>query len=73
MHALLHGEFLDALRYNYFNLFALPYLSLLAVAEWGLRGERRERWRRTLARRELVLAYLSLFLFWWVLRNVLGI
>lgn len=70
VHALLHGEVGQALRYNPFMLVSIPYavgvvLSTMWASPWA------KRMRAALLHRNVVLAYVVLFVAWWVLRNIL--
>ena len=70
VHALLHGEVGQALRYNPFMLVSIPYavgvvLSTMWASLWA------KRMRAALLHRNVVLAYVVLFVTWWVLRNIL--
>lgn len=70
VHALLHGHFVQAARFNFFLLLALPYLLALFVSDYCLRGETQRRWQRVTHSMVLILTYLVLYLVWWVVRNI---
>ena len=73
LHALLNGRPAEALAYNYFFIFSIPYATALVVAA-GLKGfGRGERFIRVAESPILSRVYIVLFFVWWVLRNVLGI
>lgn len=68
LHALLHGQWLAAFRYNPFLLLSIPYLLLVAYTTWGGTG-RAARWRGSVQHPKVVLAYLTLVIGWWIVRN----
>ncbi|MDE6444628.1 MAG: DUF2752 domain-containing protein [Muribaculaceae bacterium] len=71
LHALLHGDFLGALRCNWFIIFSLLYLGgVLATRRCSPRWQSLHNffWGRTGAA-----IYITLYLLWFVIRNVLGI
>lgn len=72
VHALLHGHVLAAVRFNPFLLLCIPYVVLLAVAEWCLGAVRRSRWQHVLCGRKCVYLYLIAYVAWGVVRNVIG-
>lgn len=71
LHALLHGQWAEAFRYNYFLLVVLPLSLLLG---YGVAcPERTPRLRRAL-RHPLFLTLLGLLVIgWWILRNSLDL
>lgn len=73
IHAALHGHFAEAIRYNYFLAYSLPY-ALLLLAGWvGAES----RWARTLVRithnHRVVWGYVVAFLLWMIVRNIINI
>lgn len=73
IHALLMGHPLEAIRYNYYMVFALPYAMLFGV-EWVMTdGPRRERIARVIENRWMVGFYVVSFLAWLIIRNILHI
>ena len=72
-HALLHGEVLTALRYNYYLAYSLPYAALFVV-EWLMpQGRTRDRLAGIIESRFAVWFYVVTFLIWFILRNMLKI
>ncbi len=69
-HALLHGEWDKAWRFNPFLVYSVPYLLAVMLTEWVWRGERQDRWRRVVEGRWAVGLYLVLFCVWGVVRNL---
>ena len=69
-HAALHGNWADAARYNFFLLYALPYLLALVLTEWCWKGERQEKWRRIFESSAALKFYIFSFCVWGVVRNL---
>lgn len=69
-HAALHGHFIEAARYNFFLIYALPYLFILILTEWVWKGRRRERWRRIFESGTAIKFYIISFFVWWIVRNI---
>jgi hypothetical protein len=72
-HAVLHGHFAEALAYNYWFTFALPYLLAVIVEKWILRGTWQKRAEAIVEHRYLIYTYLITFFVWLVVRNIIGI
>lgn len=70
VHAFLHGHILQAARYNLFLLVGVPYLAVVFISDYLMRGETRRRWQRVTHNKWLALTYVALYLIWWVVRNV---
>ncbi|MEZ3518508.1 MAG: DUF2752 domain-containing protein [Muribaculaceae bacterium] len=73
LHALLHGHFAEAIRYNYFLLLSIPYLLAVAAVSWIPALHRRRRLHRVVLGPELAVSYVVLFAIWFVVRNLLGL
>ena len=71
LHALLHGEVLNALAFNYFFIISVPFFILVAIAE--IFRERVLRLYLFVHSRYTLWTYIILFFLWWIMRNVLGI
>lgn len=72
-HAALHGHLLEAARYNFFLILAIPYVVLLLLTNFF---RNRQAWQKlycVVNSPALALAYVALFMIWWVVRNVVGI
>lgn len=68
IHALLHGDVIEAFKYNALLLVAVPWISLCLYAE-----SRRVRNPRLYARLNaplLIWLFLAMVLIWWLLRNI---
>ena len=72
-HAVLHGRFAEALSYNLFFIFSIPYLLAVGLVSYIPALYRRVRLRRVVLGVPLALTYVILFLIWFVVRNLLGI
>lgn len=73
LHALMRGRWSEALHYNYFLVYSLPYFLAVVYTEWGTRGLRRQRFRRIFEGREAAYLYCVLFIVWGIVRNILHI
>lgn len=72
LHAVLHGNFAEAISYNFFLVVGIPYLLAAVIAAAGT--GRVAMWVRTrLLSPTMVWLYIILYLIWWVVRNILGI
>lgn len=69
LHALLHGEVVQAFAYNALTVLSLPYLALASVDRlyFHLKGKRLTRHRLA---PWMIWAYLGLVMAFWVLRNL---
>lgn len=72
LHHLLHGEVLEAVRYNYFLALCLPYAALCALA-YKVRIVRSALPFCSLKISKAKWFALALCCLWWVLRNVVGL
>lgn len=73
IHATLHGNFRQAIAYNYFLLLSLPYLMAVAAVSLIPPLKRRRRLVRIVAGPELAVTYVVLFCVWFVVRNLLHV
>ncbi|MGN0222742.1 MAG: DUF2752 domain-containing protein [Muribaculaceae bacterium] len=71
--ALVHGQFAQALSYNYFFIISIPMALCAVLAQWYNYGGRFNRLRRVVFHRYTLYVYIVLFCLWWVVRNLLGI
>ena len=72
-HALLHGDVLGALRFNWFLLYAVPYLLVLIAERFFLRGKWQLKIRRWAEDNRVVWSYVVVYFVWFVVRNIYGI
>lgn len=73
VHALLHGHFVEAIKYNLFLAVGLPYLFAVTVAEIVLPAEKKWRAMLILQSKYMTLGYVALFTAWMIIRNILNI
>ena len=70
VHAALHGNFLQALRFNPFIIVLVPYgVSLIYVSI--IRTPKTAQFRRILLHRTIILTYCVLYIAWWIIRNII--
>ena len=69
VHALLHGDIVTALRYNYFLAISIPYFVAVLVTTFD-RGRRMQAARHYIQHPTVVLIFLALTIVWWVVRNI---
>ncbi len=68
-HQLMHGHFLQAVAYNWWLLLSVPLaVAIVALAFRRRLGPRGELWLKW-----LIIAYVSTYFIWWLLRNLLNI
>lgn len=72
-HALLHGDVLGALRFNWFLLYAVPYLLVLIAERFFLRGKWQLKIRQWAEDNRVVWSYVVVYFVWFVVRNIYGI
>lgn len=68
LHALLHGEWATAWRFNPFALLSLPYITAVCYTSVA-NGACARRMRAVVQHPQVVMGYLVLVVCWWVLRN----
>lgn len=72
-HALLHGHLAQAWAYNRFLVYAIPWLFLVMLTEWGPSSKYLTRLRRIVVSRWAIGFYLIATIAWGISRNILGI
>ncbi|MBQ7511032.1 MAG: DUF2752 domain-containing protein [Prevotella sp.] len=73
LHAMMHGRFLEAIRYNYLLVVLIPYITLYAIQRLCLKGHAQQQWRKVLEGRTVTYALCILAPAWFVIRNILHI
>lgn len=73
IHALLHGHWAEAVRYNYFLVYAFPYALSVAFIYYLPNGELRSRLSDVLESKIAVWIYVFSFCAWFVVRNIMGV
>ncbi|MBR5655329.1 MAG: DUF2752 domain-containing protein [Prevotella sp.] len=72
-HALMHGDVLGALRFNWFLLYAVPYLLVLIAERYFLRGKWQLKIRQWAEDNRVIWSYVVVYFVWFVVRNIYGI
>lgn len=73
IHALLHGEFAEAIKYNYFMVYSVPYVTLFII-EWMMpQNKTREKLQHVIENKHVVNFYVLSFSIWLVVRNIFNI
>ena len=74
IHHFIHGEFLVAIKYNYFLILALPYVSIAIIAELLSLTKRfknvAKKSMQYIYHTRVLQAYLVITLLWWLIRNI---
>ena len=73
LNALVHGNFIQALSYNYFFILSIPYALIAVLVSWYNFGHRLDGLKRIAFHPITLRAYVVLFFSWWIARNVLGL
>ena len=73
LHAVLHGQMSEAIHYNIFLVYSLPYFFLILFTEYIVRGTTKAHLRRWVESKTAIYLYVTLFCMWTVVRNVLEI
>ena len=73
IHCLLHGNVMEALRFNAFIVVIIPFLMLMAISEWYNYHHWFDWINRFINNRYTMIALGVLTIGWWVLRNIIGI
>lgn len=71
LHALINGDVVAALRYNWFAVFSLSYLFGVLLTGWLCAPD--ARLRRIVRGRTVALTYVVLYFAWFVVRNLFGL
>ena len=70
IHALLHGNFLEAVRFNAMMVASVPLLALYGYAE--IVRKSKPRFYNKVKSTPIILTIFGLVVLWWILRNVFG-
>jgi len=73
VHALLHGNFMQAIRYNLFLVIGVPYLLAVFAGNYLLTGEKQKKVLAVVEGKALAITYVVLFFIWLFVRNYLHI
>lgn len=69
LHALLNGDTVTALRYNYFLLISIPYFIAIAITTFW-KADFIVKMRYYIQHPKVVRAILVLIIIWWIVRNI---
>lgn len=72
-HAASHGNWTEAIGYNLFLVYSLPYFLCIALTEWVMWGKWKKHCRRVFESREAGILYIILFVVWGIARNIWNI
>lgn len=73
IHAALHGNITEAIHYNFFLLFSLPY-AMSFVLIWAMpESDFRDKIKKVIENRNVVNTFIIAFTTWFVIRNLLNI
>ena len=73
IHCLLHGDMMEALRFNAFIVVIIPFFLLMAVGEWYNYHPWFDWANRFINNRYTMITIGVLTIGWWVVRNIIGI
>lgn len=73
LHAVLHGRLKEALLYNPFLVYSLPYFALVVMTACMPEGKWQKRLHNTFESRRAIILYIVLFVLWGFVRNIFGI
>ena len=73
VHALIHGQLVEALSYNYFFVVSIPLAVAVVLAEWYNYHHKLDFLRSFVHHRYTIKAYVAIYFAWWVLRNILEV
>lgn len=73
VHAFTNGRFAEAIAYNYYLVYALPYALIIAII-YFLPGSRlKQQMGDVFESKPAIWLYVVTFCIWFVVRNILGI
>lgn len=70
LHALLHGDISQALTYNYFFIFSIPYALLAIISTWYNYKHFFDKLKTVVYHRYTLNCYILLYIGWWIIRNI---
>lgn len=73
LYALSHGHVLQALRYNYFFIVSVPYAFLAVLVSWYNHNGIFKRLKVYVFHKNTLRAYVFVYFFWWIARNIFGL
>ena len=73
LHSLFHGDLSEALSFNYFFIFSIPYALLAIISTWYNYNHVFDKLRAFIYHRFMLKSYIVLYFCWWIIRNVYNI
>ncbi len=73
LYALMHGEITQAIKYNYYLLYAGPYAMSFIVVWIMPECNVREKIKKFINNKNVVNFYIITFILWLIIRNILNI
>ena len=73
LHAFMHGNFLEAIHYNYMLIVLIPYMFFFGIERYILIGESQERWKNIIEGRIMTTIMIILAPSWFIIRNIFHI
>lgn len=70
IHAFLHGDIIQAINYNPFIVFALPYAIIAAGYKYIRNMTLRNKIGSVIESKFMIYTYIVAFSFWFILRNI---
>ncbi len=70
LHAVLNGNFLGAIKYNYYLLYAIPYLFLVCIGKILPNRELKRRYTNIIENKYAIVVYILTFFLWFLIRNI---
>lgn len=69
LYSVLHGQFANAIRYNYMLIITIPYILLIFISEiFSL-----ERIKEVLYCSKALYCYVAIYILWFIIRNIFKI
>jgi len=73
VYALVHGNYWEALSYNYFFVISIPFALSAVLAEWYNYHHKLDFLCDFLHNRYTLKSYIVLYFAWWIIRNFFNI
>ena len=74
LHTFLHGRICEAVKYNFFALYSVPYFLLVLICYFShFKKLQLQRFKEIVLSRMATLTYVFTFFTWWIVRNIINI
>lgn len=73
LYSLTHGHLSNALSYNYFFIFSIPYAFAAVLSTWYNLNHVFDKLKNIIYHQYVLKIYIILYFSWWILRNILKI